>query len=159
MNNNTPPEIKGKFNVSWTVVGTLKNRKYSIDSPLKITNISEYKMNKRFVSMDLGETTSKDIPLREPLIGVWKRNLDKKQNFIGWELHFVDTIEDNGRSIMTPTKIKNNKVINYESIYTESGFDSNKENILQKPVVAYFKGKKIFKKKSKLFIIFVGYFS
>ena len=58
-----------------------------------------------------------------------------------WNLHLADNSVDNGRWIVKPLKISNdNKVLEIEAIYVESGNDL--QNPLQRPCVVLAKGQR-----------------
>ena len=160
-----PPDISGTFlsinNVKcfglvdelslsqyYELIGGVE-KAYVLEEPIVIPKAEFYaKQHDRFVELNrqltfnpqqelvnnLNQDTSKN------LIGVWERVGWNGIN-MEWNLHLADNSVDNGRWIVKPLKINNeNKVLEIEAIYVESGNDL--QNPLQRPCVVLAKGQR-----------------
>ena len=163
--NENPPDISGTFlsindvkcfglvdelslSQYYELIGGVE-KAYVLEDPIVIPKAEFYaKQHDRFVELNrqltfnpqqelvnnLNEDTSKN------LIGVWERVGWNGIN-MEWNLHLADNSVDNGRWIVKPLKISNdNKVLEIEAIYVESGNDL--QNPLQRPCVVLAKGQR-----------------
>ena len=163
--NENPPDISGTFlsindvkcfglvdelslSQYYELIGGVE-KAYVLEDPIVIPKAEFYaKQHDRFVELNrqltfnpqqelvnnLNEDTSKN------LIGVWERVGWNGVN-MEWNLHLADNSVDNGRWIVKPLKISNdNKVLEIEAIYVESGNDL--QNPLQRPCVVLAKGQR-----------------
>ena len=163
--NENPPDISGTFlsindvkcfglvdelslSQYYELIGGVE-KAYVLEDPIVIPKAEFYaKQHDRFVELNrqltfnpqqelvnnLNQDTSKN------LIGVWERVGWNGIN-MEWNLHLADNSVDNGRWIVKPLKINNeNKVLEIEAIYVESGNDL--QNPLQRPCVVLAKGQR-----------------
>ena len=130
LNPKIPPDISGEFNVSGKAFGNLNGTVIPLDKPLKHSFHVSFEQNKLFVKMNINSPT---VSPREDHPGVWKKKYDQNLNFAGWDLYIADTNYDNGYMILTPVRVKNNKIMKYTGIFVESGYMEG--NPSQTPIV------------------------
>lgn len=142
LNSNKPPKITGLFNVISTTVGYLqKNNKlveYTLDNPLveKFQSVYDQK-NMYITTYDLPHSPDSKISY-----GLWKKKLNQKLEFVGWENIYVTPDKDNTIYILEPTKVKHNKVIAFTLSLFNSGFNNNPPNTSQTSYVCQYTGTK-----------------
>lgn len=136
-NNKMTLVLSGSFKVKGKYVGYVdaSDPNADIDHPVTIASHKvTIRQNNRFFSYKVEDETS------QPKIGVLVK-VELEGDDVGWQASMVGTQEDNQIWTFNFTKIKDNRVCEFELTVTESGFAENNDE--QTPRVSLLKGRRI----------------
>ena len=137
LNSCAPPDHTGKFELKMTFIGLYDGVVYTYDKPFKTSYNVEVDQKGLFTSTKLIED-QKD----SPLTGVWKKKYDKNFCFSGWEHYTVNSL-DSAWTASVPTKVCNNKLMEYYFNSVEPGPIGGQDGWGEYPSLSYGTGRRI----------------